>query len=174
MLGAATVTAIGLSRWSHSVTELPAQVTIREVPLVQVSAHAPAEARSVQPELREKDRDTERVESEKELVRRSEPQPALEPGTEPLPVLPQPEGTGALTVSTDQPVQTFVYLNGGTLLGEAPLRNASVPAGKHRLVFWSPSVGGRSTRTVEVAAGQNTEVVEHVRARESFREETGG
>jgi hypothetical protein len=90
------------------------------------------------------------------------------------PVESGPVGTGAVNVSTDRPVRTFVYLNGGTLLGEAPLKNAAIPAGKHTLVFWSPSVNGRSTRKVEVTAGGSVEVEEHVRSQDQFKEEPHG
>ncbi len=75
---------------------------------------------------------------------------------------------GAVTVMTTPPERTFVYLDGGTLLGETPLRNASVPAGRHRLVFWTPSVQGRSVRTVHVEPGASVLVVEKVRAQQQF------
>ena len=88
---------------------------------------------------------------------------------------PAPAGEpGTLSVLTEPPVATFVYLNGGSLLGQTPLRNVTVPAGRHTLVFWSPSVGGRSRRTVEVAPGEGTLVIEPVRAQGRFADATGG
>jgi hypothetical protein len=85
------------------------------------------------------------------------------------------EPTGAVSVMTDPPIPTFVYLNGGSLLGEAPLRNAAIPAGRHTLgrhtlVFWAPSVGGRSIRTVNVAPGASLQVVEKLRLQDHFGE----
>jgi hypothetical protein len=71
---------------------------------------------------------------------------------------------GILTVYTVPPVKTFVYLNGSELLGEAPLRNASVPAGRHYLVLWSPETRSRSTRTIEVVSGGTLTVIENIAA----------
>jgi hypothetical protein len=82
-------------------------------------------------------------------------------------------GQGAVSVVTVPPVRTFVYLNGGRLLGETPLRNASIPCGRHTLVLWAPSIRGRSTRTVDVDAGQSTLVIENIREQERFRDGAG-
>ena len=81
-----------------------------------------------------------------------------------------PAATGAVTVTTDAKVDTYVYLNGGTLLGMAPLREAAIPAGKHTLVFWAPAIGGRATRTVEVEPGATVTVVEKITPQERFAE----
>lgn len=152
--------------------EAQATVTIREVPMVRVTpeAAAPAEEAPAAPKPRKRERvaSIAAPEQKPELPSTLEPEGASEPDENNL------AGTGAVNVSTDQPVRTFVYLNGGTLLGEAPLRNAAIPAGKHTLVFWSPSVNGRSTRKVEVTPGANVDVREHVRSQDQFREETGG
>jgi hypothetical protein len=145
-----------------------AQVDVREVAIVQITPRTPIEAPPEAPKPVDEPR-----------KRTEEPKAATEPQPEPKVVeeLPAPtpprrsSESGALSVSTDQPAQTFVYLDGGTLLGEAPVRNAAVPAGKHTLVFWTPSVGGRSKRTVNVSAGEKVEVVERVRSSESFKEE---
>ncbi|HTE18599.1 MAG TPA: PEGA domain-containing protein [Armatimonadota bacterium] len=80
----------------------------------------------------------------------------------------RPSGTGTLSVTTDPPVDTFVYLNGGTLLGHAPLQATAIPAGRHTLVFWAPSIGGRSTRTVDVEPGEAVEVVEKISPQNRF------
>ena len=82
-------------------------------------------------------------------------------------------GQGAVSVVTVPPVRTFVYLNGGRLLGETPLRNASIPTGRHTLVLWAPSIRGRSTRTVDVDAGQSTLVIENIRQQDQFRDGAG-
>lgn len=81
-------------------------------------------------------------------------------------------GTASVSVVTDSSEPTYVYLNGGSLLGQAPLRNKPIPAGRQTLVFWSPSVGGRSTRTVDVEPGGSALVVENVRAQPRFGDAT--
>ncbi len=87
------------------------------------------------------------------------------------PLVPRPGvGTGSVTVLTQPAVKTFVYLNGGSLLGETPLRNAAVPAGKHTLVFWAPEMGGRSRRPIEVVAGESQVVIENLSGKHSFAE----
>lgn len=87
------------------------------------------------------------------------------------PLAPRPGvGTGTVTVLTQPAVKTFVYLNGGSLLGETPLRNAAVPAGKHTLVFWSPEVGGRSKRPITVVAGESQVVMENMDGKHTFAE----
>lgn len=83
-------------------------------------------------------------------------------------------GTGTVTVLTQPAVKTFVYLNGGSLLGETPLRNAAVPAGKHTLVFWAPDMGGRSRRPIEVVAGESQVVIENLSGKHSFAEPKEG
>jgi hypothetical protein len=82
------------------------------------------------------------------------------------------DALGAISVAVEPPVRTFIYLNGGKLLGEAPLFNALVPAGRQRLVFWAPSAGGRSTRTIDVMPGENTTVVERLKVQAGFAETT--
>lgn len=91
------------------------------------------------------------------------------------PLVPRPGvGTGTVTVLTQPAVKTFVYLNGGSLLGETPLRNAAVPEGKHTLVFWSPEVGGRSKRNITVVAGESQVVMENMAGKHSFAEPKEG
>jgi hypothetical protein len=83
-------------------------------------------------------------------------------------------GAGAVSVTTDSPVETYVYLNGGSLLGKTPLQDAQVPAGKQTLVFWTPAVGGRSTRRIEMRAGQSLSLVESVAHSARFAGPEGG
>ena len=145
-----------------------AEVKVREVAIVEITPREePDEAPAPPKRSAEKKKREEKPKLERRVAVAEEPVEAPEPAPAP----PRPQGRGAISVSIDQPVRTFVYLNGGTLLGEAPLRNASIPAGKHTLVFWSPSVGGRATRTVNVAPGEKVEVVQQVRARERFTTE---
>jgi hypothetical protein len=160
---------VGVSRMRAAVPP-GATVSIREVPLVRVTPEVvpPEKEVPVEPVPRKR----ERVAVTPAPKRPAQPDP--EPQMASTPTESSAGGTGAINVSTDQPVRTFVYLNGGTLLGEAPLRNAAIPAGKHTLVFWSPSVNGRSTRKVEVSPGGSVEVEEHVRSQDQFKEETGG
>ncbi|MFN3649717.1 MAG: hypothetical protein ACK47B_09045 [Armatimonadota bacterium] len=101
----------------------------------------------------------------------------LEPVETPQPFLaaraPEPAeelGTGSLTVTTDRAARTFVYLDGGKLLGVAPLRNAAVPAGRHTLVFWAPSIQGRASRTIHVPRGGSIVVTEEIRQQSTFTE----
>jgi hypothetical protein len=64
-----------------------------------------------------------------------------------------------LSVSVEpRDVTTFVYLNGGALLGRAPLRDTPVRPGHHRLVFWAPSIRARATRAVQLDPGQHAEL----------------
>jgi hypothetical protein len=65
-------------------------------------------------------------------------------------------------------VETFVYANGGSLLGKAPLRTSELPPGSHRLLFWAPSIGGRATQTVYVQRDATTWVNAEVRPSEHF------
>jgi hypothetical protein len=83
-------------------------------------------------------------------------------------------GAGAVSVTTDSPVETFVYLNGGSLLGKTPLQDAQIPAGKQTLVFWTPAVGGRSVRRIEMRAGQSLSLVESVSHNARFARAEGG
>lgn len=146
-----------------------AQVDVREVAIVQITPRTPTEA-PPEPPKPTADEPRKRADAPKATAA-PEPEPEV---VEELPA-PAPPGrsseSGALSISTDQPAQTFVYLDGGTLLGATPVRHAAVPAGTHTLVFWTPSVGGRSKRTIHVSAGEKVEVVERVRSSESFREE---
>lgn len=97
-------------------------------------------------------------------------QPAPKPAVD-QPLVARPGvGTGTITVLTQPAVKTFVYFNGGSLLGETPLRNAAVPAGAHTLVFWSPEVGGRSKRKITVVAGESQVVMENLEGKHSFAE----
>jgi hypothetical protein len=59
-------------------------------------------------------------------------------------------------------VETFVYANGGAMLGRAPLRTAALPPGYHRLLFWAPSIRGRSVRSVYVRPDATTWVTADV------------
>jgi hypothetical protein len=83
---------------------------------------------------------------------------------------PPPGSSGTVTVVTTPGVKTFVYLNGGSLLGEAPLKGTAIPAGRQKLTFWTPSVGGRSSRTVDVKPGESALVVESVRPSEKYED----
>jgi len=56
-------------------------------------------------------------------------------------------------------VTTYVYLNGGSLLGRAPLRDLPVRPGQHRLILWAPSIRGRAVRTVTVAPGEHATIM---------------
>jgi hypothetical protein len=172
-IGLAALITVGVvgARWLRPQAPVDAEVNVREVAIVEIT---PAEepvtpVEKGEPKVEHPKREDEPKQEEKEPVQMAR---AVEPEL-PVPAL-GPVGKGAISVSTDQPVRTFVYLNGGTLLGEAPLRNASIPAGKHTLVFWTPSLGGRSTRTVNVSPGQNVEVVESVRSKDSFKEDVAG
>jgi hypothetical protein len=168
LLGAVTV-GVGMSQMRPPMPA-DAAVTIRELPLVQITPQVavPEKEAPTEPTPRKREKVVETPAPKRVVQHNPEPEMAS------APMEPATRGTGAVNVSTDQPVRTFVYLNGGTLLGEAPLRNASIPAGKHTLVFWSPSVNGRSTRKVEVSPGGSVEVEEHVRSQDQFKEETGG
>ena len=65
-------------------------------------------------------------------------------------------------------VETFVYVNGGSLLGRAPLRTAALMPGYHRLLFWAPSIHGRAARTIYVQPDATTSVTAQVRPAERF------
>lgn len=171
LLAATAAAGFGLSRMRGAVPA-DAAVSIREVPLVKVTTELPEPPKETvkEPSVRKRERVASTPERPRTRDDARKPEPEVASAEPERPV----EGTGALNISTDRPVRTFVYLNGGTLLGEAPLRNAAIPAGKHTLVFWSPSVNGRSTRKVEVTPGGSVEVQEHVRSQDQFTEETGG
>ncbi len=77
---------------------------------------------------------------------------------------------GTLSLDAEGEGETYVYLNGGTLLGQAPLRNIPVPAGRQNLLVWTPSVGGRECRTVTILAGAETFLAVRIRHRDSFPE----
>lgn len=78
----------------------------------------------------------------------------------------------SVTVVTAPAVKTFVYLNGGSLLGETPLRDAAIPAGRQTLTLWAPSIGGRATRRVDIKAGEKALVVENLAGKNSFAART--
>jgi hypothetical protein len=59
-------------------------------------------------------------------------------------------------------VETFVYVNGGSLLGRAPLRTAALMPGYHRFLFWAPAIRGRAVRTVYVQPDTTTCVTAQV------------
>ena len=103
-------------------------------------------------------RPTEKAAIEKEPERRS---------SRPREAAPM-AGVGEVTVTTDSDVETFVYLNGGSLLGRAPIQGAAIPAGKQTLVFWSPSIGGRSTRRIDMRPGQNVTLIHSIAPRGRF------
>jgi hypothetical protein len=48
--------------------------------------------------------------------------------------------------------KTFVYLNRGSMLGTTPLSVRFDRPGRHQLLFWTPSLGKRVVRTVQVSA----------------------
>lgn len=83
-------------------------------------------------------------------------------------------GSGAVSVSTDSGMDTYVYLNGGSLLGKAPLEDAPIPAGNQTLVFWTPAVGGRSTRRIRMEPGQKMVLIESVARSDRFAPPEGG
>lgn len=65
-------------------------------------------------------------------------------------------------------VATYIYANGGSLLGRAPVRTADLPPGTHRLLFWAPAIGGRVSRTVVVQRDATTWVNAEVRPAAHF------
>jgi len=169
LLIGAIAAGIGVSRMRPTVPT-DAVVSIREVPLVKITPEVVSPEKEAPAAETPRKRERVAVTPPLKHAARANPEPEMAAA----PATTDTGGTGAVNVSTDQSVRTFVYLNGGTLLGEAPLRNAAIPAGKHTLVFWSPSVNGRSTRKVEVSPGGSVEVEEHVRSQDQFKEETGG
>ncbi len=45
---------------------------------------------------------------------------------------------------------TFVYVDGGTLLGKTPLEQVSLRTGKHTVLFFCPALGTRSTLNIDL------------------------
>lgn len=153
-----------------SATE-PVAVSVREAPAAGAVAQASA---LIAPAPWSVERGARSV---GEPARVPEEHPSAVPGVHTAPAAPMlakaqsnPDATGAVSVLTVPPVRTYVYLNGGSLLGEAPLRDASIPAGRHTLVFWTPSVGGRSRRTVDVEPGSSVVVVQKIQQKTQFGE----
>jgi hypothetical protein len=89
-------------------------------------------------------------------------------GGAPAPVSIPAGQQASVSVVTTPGVKTFVYLNGGSLLGEAPLRSVAIPAGKQKLTLWAPSIGGRTTREVDVEPGGNAVVLENLQGKTTF------
>lgn len=129
----------------------------RPLPGEELRAALPAPA-PAPVEIREQPAEPEAVSAEEAPARSREPHPRPMASA----------GVGAVSVMTDSEVETFVYLNGGSLLGKAPIQGATIPAGRQKLVFWSPSVGGRSTREVEIRAGQNMVLIHNVAPSSQF------
>jgi hypothetical protein len=95
--------------------------------------------------------------------------------TRPMPPTPRPGELRAVerktwvVIHTVPPnVETFVYANGGALLGRAPVRTSNLLPGTHRLLFWAPTIGGRASRTVYVHRDATTWVNAEVRPAEHF------
>ncbi len=63
---------------------------------------------------------------------------------------------------------TYVYNNGGSLLGLAPLVRHSLPPGRHVLTLWNPITGGRALKVVTVRAGRELRLTQHVPSRARF------
>jgi hypothetical protein len=163
--------AIGAVVTSHlrsSAPPEPAEISVREIPLVHIApgveTKLPEAPAAVERPKREKTDRRDKREARRERRNHSEETDA---GADQV-----ASGEGAVDVQTDSSAKTYVYLNGGTLLGEAPLKNVSLPAGKHTLTFWSPSVGGRSRRTVDVQPGQSVSVKESVKPQDGFKDES--
>lgn len=146
--------------------ENPVPVVIRPVP--QADA-VEAALKALQPPAPEVEARIS-ARATRETLPSEEPRPAPEPQIAPSSVS---AGAGAVTVMTDSEVETFVYLNGGSLLGKAPLQAAAIPAGNQTLVFWSPSIGGRSTRRIHMQPGENLVLIHNVTASNRFATEGG-
>jgi hypothetical protein len=90
---------------------------------------------------------------------KSSAEPSLIPVVSETPADPAPadkppvEGTATLTVSGLLPEPTFIYLDGGSVLGEGAVREKQIPAGRHRLLYWSPNLGKRAVQSFEAAPG---------------------
>jgi hypothetical protein len=79
------------------------------------------------------------------------------------------ERTGIVNIRSSPPnVPTFVYANGGALLGQAPIRTAVLRPGYHRLLFWAPSIRGRASCMVYVRPDATTWVSAEVRPANHF------
>jgi hypothetical protein len=76
--------------------------------------------------------------------------------------------TWVMVQASPPEVETFIYVNGGSLLGRAPLRTAALMPGYHRLLFWAPSIRGRAARTIYVQPDTTTSVTAQVRPAERF------
>lgn len=74
-------------------------------------------------------------------------------------MMPRPAETRLSVAVVPGDVTTYVYLNGGSLLGRAPLRDIPVRPGTHRLVLWAPSIRGRATEIVSVRPGEHASVI---------------
>jgi len=93
-----------------------------------------------------------------------------------IPGAPAPPGgvavverrTWVMVQTTPPEIETFVYVNGGSLLGRAPLRTAALMPGYHRLLFWAPTIRGRAVRTVYVQPETTTTVTADVRPAQWF------
>jgi hypothetical protein len=60
--------------------------------------------------------------------------------------------------------KTFVYLNGGRVLGIAPLSIQFSRPGRYRLLFWTPSMGRQVNREI-VVTGRGRQWVSAATAR---------
>lgn len=124
------------------------------------------------------------LETNRDLTRRARalsaarvppPAPHVRPASRPVPPAP-PAGTvraverktWVVIQATPPNVETFIYANGGRLLGRAPVRTAELPPGTHRLLFWAPSIGGRVSRTIVVQRDATTWVNAEVRPADQF------
>jgi len=102
--------------------------------------------------------------------------PSIGPLTSVIPGAPAPPGgvnvverrTWVMVQTTPPDIETFVYVNGGSLLGRAPLRTAALMPGYHRLLFWAPAIRGRAVRTVYVQPETTTTVTADVRPAQWF------
>jgi hypothetical protein len=102
--------------------------------------------------------------------------PSIGPLTSVIPGAPAPPGgvavverrTWVMVQTTPPEIETFVYVNGGSLLGRAPLRTAALMPGYHRLLFWAPTIRGRAVRTVYVQPETTTTVTADVRPAQWF------
>ena len=90
-------------------------------------------------------------------VRTAEPQPRPEAAGDEVSAAPNP-GHGTVSFFADWPDTTFVYVDGGTLLGQTPLTDITLAAGRHEVLFWSPGASLRRTIRIEVPAGDHLEL----------------
>ncbi len=82
--------------------------------------------------------------------------------TDEQPEAEPPANEGTLTILVECKSPTFVYADGGKLLGQAPLREVALSAGEHQLLFWTPRIGARLTRRVVVETGKSLVVEQRV------------